>query len=425
MNPFHHGNPLKSPNFLGRKKELRRTSQRICSSQSTAIVGEPRTDKTSVLLYLAAQENHAQLYSGETERQRIFSFLDAHTFDEQMNQAEFWVLAFAPLFSAVIQPSPESKLASFYANCLNNSFNNHSLALMLDQLAELNYHLVLLVDEFGELLNRPQLCRSEFLGSLRSLASIKSALSLVIASRQSVSVLNNLTQQLNNTGSPYFNIFEEYSLMPFSDHEVLSLLSRANGRFTDEDIDFMVHAAGYQPYLLQAIAAALWDIYEDGDTDNPNERQQRAAQVLYGVATGTLKSTWAAWSPQMRMAITVVALAQTPRLLEKRLFNNNMLLRDMRDFGPELRALERQGYVSQQDNNNWRILPAAIQWWLTDELVRTVRSEKDFAQWIQAQEWDGLLTKKEEQQLIHAGKSLADLLKGGIPDLIKFFVGGS
>jgi hypothetical protein len=302
MNPFYHGNPVKSTHFLGRKNELDRASGRICTSQSTAIVGESRTGKTSVLLYLAAPENHAQLYGGETEQQRFFSFLDAQGFDEQINQADFWILAFAPLFSAVIQPSPESKLARLYAACLDNGFKNHSLGLLLDQLAEQNYHLVLLVDEFGTVLNKPHLCRSDFLGSLRSLASIKPALSLVIASWQSTTQLNKLTQEINKTGSPFFNIYEECSLKPFSNEDVELLLGRSNGRFTAEDINFMIHAAGYHPYLLQAIATELWNIYEDGDTDNPNARRQQAAEALYDVAARTLENTWAAWSPEMRMA---------------------------------------------------------------------------------------------------------------------------
>jgi hypothetical protein len=329
------------------------------------------------------------------------------------------VLALAPLFSENL----EAKLATLYQKCENNNFDSHTLALLLDQLAAQNYHLILLIDEFDAMLNLPNLCCAEFFGSLRSLASIKSALSLVIASRQSVSILNSRTQQLNNTGSPYFNIFEEYSLVPFSVEEVKALLIRANGRFSNNDVKFIVHAAGYQPYLLQAIAAELWDIYEDGDECDANKRRYRAAQALYDVAARTLGNTWAMWSPQMRMAITVVSLAQTPRLLEQRLFNIEALLHSLRDFTPELKALEKQGYVKKLENNNWRILPAAFQWWLADELTRIVRSEKDFAGWLQAQEWDGLLTKEEKQQLSKAGNFLADLVKGSVPDLIKAFAG--
>jgi hypothetical protein len=90
-----------------------------------------------------------------------------------------------------------------------------------------------------------------------------------------------------------------------------------------------------------------------------------------------------------------VALAHTPQLLERRLFNNKALSRNVNDFGQELKALEKQGYIQKQQNqqgaDSWRILPAAFQWWLADELVRTVRSEKDFVQWIQAQEWGSIV----------------------------------
>lgn len=424
MNPFHYGNPVTPHHFLGRKKELRRTAQRIRSSQCSAVVGEPRTGKTSLLLYLAARETQVHLYGNEVAPQRIFSFLDALCFDEQMNQTRFWVLALKPL-SASIQTSPN--LAAAYQACVDNGFNHHSLEQLFEQAANQNFHLVLLIDEFEALLHLPLMCRSEFFGTLRSLASRKPALSLVIATRHAINYLNNLTQQLNNTGSPYFNIFEECTLSPFSEQEAKLLLHRADGRFSAEDIDFIVHAAGTHPYLLQAMAAELWDIYEDGDEDNPVERRDRAGQALYDVAARILENTWSVWSPQMRMAITVVVLAKSPHLLKERAFNNEALLHDLRDFGPELRTLEKMGYIKNheipQSTCPWHILPAVFQWWLIDELVRTVRSDSDFTRWIQAQELDGLLTKQEKQQLIHAGKLLSEWSKNGISGLIKSIAG--
>jgi hypothetical protein len=307
--PFHHGNPVTTPNFLGRKKALSRISQRIYSSQSIAIVSEPRTGKSSLLLHLTKPENHPDLHSGGQQPRRFFSFLDTLAFDDQINQGVFWALAFAPLFSALIQPHPQSTLADLYQNCRSNNFNHHSLSLLFNELANKGYYLILLLDEFDVLLNFPGLCSSGFLGSLRSLASINPALSLVIASRQSISQLNSLTQQLNSTGSPFFNIFEECVLSPFTEEEAELLLSRANGRFSPADKAFIIHAAGTQPYLLQVIAAELWSLYEDGDVTDPDERRNLAAQVLQDTAAATLKNSWSAWSPQTRMAITVVALA--------------------------------------------------------------------------------------------------------------------
>jgi hypothetical protein len=111
-------------------------------------------------------------------------------------------------------------------------------------------------------------------------------------------------------------------------------------------------------------------------------------------------------------------LANNPQLLENRLFNDGVLLRDLRDYNPELKALEKHGYIKKslaRHNGGWQIIPAVFQWWLADELVRTVRSDQAFAQWIQAQEWEGLLTKENKSQLFTAAKYLADImLKNGL-----------
>lgn len=52
-NPFYYGNPIPSEQFFNRRSQLRRITSRIVNQgQSTAIVGEPRSGKTSLLLYL-------------------------------------------------------------------------------------------------------------------------------------------------------------------------------------------------------------------------------------------------------------------------------------------------------------------------------------------------------------------------------------
>ncbi len=136
-------------------------------------------------------------------------------------------MALAPVVTNLIEPQPTSRLSTSYKNCLNHNFNSQILGQLLDQLAAENYQLVLLLDEFDILLNHPQLNRAEFFGSLRSLVSTKPALTLVIAARQPITKLNKAAQALNNTGSPYFNFFEELTLGPLSDKEVGALLGRA------------------------------------------------------------------------------------------------------------------------------------------------------------------------------------------------------
>ena len=63
--------------FLDRRREVRRLVGRIVNrGQSSAIVGEPRVGKTSLLEYLAAPKLRAEQYDADRE-QLLFTYLDA------------------------------------------------------------------------------------------------------------------------------------------------------------------------------------------------------------------------------------------------------------------------------------------------------------------------------------------------------------
>ncbi|HEC84506.1 MAG: hypothetical protein DRR08_08570 [Candidatus Parabeggiatoa sp. nov. 2] len=283
-----------------------------------------------------------------------------------------------------------------------------------------------MLDEFDVLLNHPHLNNAEFFGSLRSLASLQPALSLLIAGRQSLSTLNTQTQEYNTaTGSPYFNILREITLEPLADEQSKTLLKKAGERFNIEDRRFISKIAGTHPYLLQTAASALWEAYEDGETD-PLQRREQAGQQLYNNAELTFNDTWRLWTPMTRMAVMTIALTQIPKLVKNNTFTQKRLLREMKDFtGQELRRLEKTGFITKDSGNpsGWRICPEVLLWWLADELTRAVRDEKSFNEWTQKQEWE--LTNAQKQQLSQTGQSIANnVIASGIFELIKLVVLG-
>lgn len=424
-NPFFYGNPVRPDQFLDRRRELRRIVGRIVNQgQSTAVVGEPRSGKTSLLDYLAAPETRAELYGGSGER-LLFSYLDAQTLGSEFSQAQFWEYALHPLREKAT-PDPASPLAQAYRTCRENDFGCFVLERLLAQMKADGWRLVLLLDEFDALLYHPVLNKAEFFGSLRSLASRnRGALALVIASRRPLTELNKETQQLSRTGSPYFNFLSEVTLAPWPNKDVEALLRRAE-RFTPDDRRFVVQVAGGHPFLLQAAASELWEAYAEGLGDTGEHRQQ-AGQILYDKAALILEDTWRLWSPATRKAFTIVALADVTRLLEQRQFYELPLVRDKRDVGRELRALAKQGFVTQDETTSvgYRVRPQAFLWWLADEIVRTVRDEMPFEEWLQKQELGFLLTRGERQQLGKAARAIAGLLKDGAAALIQAAASGA
>lgn len=421
-NPFFYGNPAPPDLFIGRHREVRRVVNRIVNQgQSTAIIGERRTGKTSLLSYLSAPETREELY-GKEGKNLFFLVLDAQALGAKFDQAKFWEHAFQPFYEQIIKSKRESLLAQAYETCQGNDFSAFVLERFLAQSRADGWRLVLLLDEFDNILHHPVLNSAEFFGSLRSVVSrSKGALALVIASRRLLENLNMDTQELSRSGSPYFNFFDEIILGPLTDKEVSQLLSRAGDRFTADDRHFVIDVGGGHPYLLQLAAAALWDAYEDHDADSPEKRRKQAGASLHNEASLIMNDTWHVWSPPIRKAFTAVGLAHIPFLLKDRTFYVERIFKDVRHFEPELRLLEKQGFVAEDANNpgGWRIRPAAFIWWLADEVRRTVRDDKSFEAWLQDQKLDMMLTKNERQQISKAAHATADLLKGGVKALIE------
>ncbi len=414
-NPFFYGNPVPPDQFIGRRRELRRITGRIVNQgQSTAIVGEPRSGKTSLLLYLSAPEMRDALY-GSDGKQLFFSFVDNQALGSECNQARFWELALHPFYEGVIrlEPDPYSPLIQAYRTCQENGFGTFTLERLLARMSVAGWRLVLSLDEFDALLHHPVLSCAEFFGGLRTLASrSRGALALVIASRRPLTNLNRDTQQFSRTSPPYFNFLDEITMGPWPDTAVEELLRRARDRFAAEDRRFIKQVAGGYPYLLQVAACASWDAYEDGE-EKPHLRQRQAWERLLSEATRTLDDTWRIWSPVTRQALTAVALADIPRLLKQREFYRKDIVRDLRDFGPELRSLKKQGFVTEDETipGGWRVRPQVFLGWLANELVHAVRDETSFREWVRKHELGFLLTQGRKEQLSKAAFAVGGLLK--------------
>ncbi|MCP4655859.1 MAG: ATP-binding protein [bacterium] len=426
-NPFFYGNPIPAELFVGRTRELRRTVNRIRNrGQSGAITGEPRSGKTSLLTYLAAPERRPSLFEDDADR-LLFSYLDAQTIDGALTQARFWEYALHPLHQAAVAPHPGSDLAHAYTTCVENRFGALVLERLLAQMRLKDWRLVLMLDEMDELLHHPILNSAEFFGSLRSLASrSQGALALVIACRRPLAQLNKATQEFNRTGSPYFNFLDEITLGPLPATQVARLLAPANDRFTAKDRSFVSEVAGGHPFLLQVTASALWDAYdEEGST--AQERWKEAGQVAHDQASMTISDTWRLWSPATRKLFTGISLAHLSvmadgeELLEDRSFYVKRLIADPGDFGPERRSLQKQGFIAEDPRipGGWRVLPIAYLWWMAEEVIRTVRSDEPFEDWLRAQEWGELLTRGEKERLSGIMRSVGGVLKTGVTALIE------
>lgn len=281
---------------------------------------------------------------------------------------------------------------------------------------------MLCLDEFDVLLHHPCLNSAEFFGSLRSLTSRSNgALSLIVAGRRPLERLNDATQQFSRNGSPYFNFLSEMTLGVFAYKDAASLLDKCDGRFTTPERAFLAALAGEHPYLLQVGASALWEAADEGLIGSARLRQ--AEDVLYEQVRQTLSDTWQNWSPETRCAFIAAGLDQiNADALGGRTFSERQLLRDLRDFGPELRHLGKQGFIVETSTDEWRVRPQIFLRWLADEIVRMTRATRDPAEWLRAQGWEGMLTREEKARLGKVLRAAGNVFKDSAKALLEAHV---
>ncbi len=410
-NPFVFGDPVRGAEFLDRERELRRLRDRVRRGASAIVSAAPGMGKTSLLLHMEAARH--QVFGPEAQGW-VFHYLDAYTMSG-WDTPRFWQEALEPM--AQTDPS----LQPAYAAVLQAPDDISVLEAFFEAVQQAGRRLVLAVDEFEALLHEPGLHAARFYGVLRSLASRFPSFSLVLSSRYSAAVLNERTRDFAQ-GSPYFNFAQEVILRPWPQRAVDALLARGGDRLDPVDRAFIQRIAGRHPYLLQAAAYYLWDMYED--ETGPLGRRERAGREFFAeVAESLLLDIWRSWSPYMQMAFTLVGLeAMAAQLPNGRVFDLRALMRDLPHLTPELRRLEQWGFVVPDASRAVGYAPQAevMVWYLAETLTRALRPEGvDLTSWLAAQEWQGVLKRGEMQALQRALAWVGGLLQEGVATLIR------
>lgn len=413
LSPFIYGRSLQPTEFSGRPVELNRMAGRLYRGQSIAVIGQPHIGKTSMLEFINDSIARRKQF-GDNFGNNFFVFLDVLAAQGIRAQADFWRYVLAPLRTSVY--------ASQYEYAVQEGFNNFALNQVFDHLGNEGCKLILLLDEFDTMLSHPVLNTPDFYGGLRTLASRSGGFALVIAARRSLEQLNQLTQQLNPHGSPYFNIFVEFQLGALKHDAMMALLDQGGEHITETDRKYIERVSGRHPYLTQIAAAMVWDVHEDGFVGR--ERYRIVGQNLHRQARQHFADTWSFWSNTTRKAVTAVALSEIPRLLDNHIFKVNELIENIEDYGEELDILQVSGTLMQTDEGEWRVAQDSLLWWLADELRRNVRDEAPFEDWIRAQHMDNLLTERDRQRLSNAAKSVLSLVGKGANTLIESLAKG-
>lgn len=292
LNPFIHGNPVPVPRIVGRSKKIRRIVSRLRSgAQSSAVIGEPKIGKTSMLRAIRARAGASV----------TVSMIDLQAEGTQFDRVAFWTRALGPLLDKAQIPVRDA-----YAAAEGSGFRTDRLEALTRALQDAERSHWILIDEIDVITEQSHRLREmEFLGGMRSVVSRSDgALGLVVAARSPTS---DLDRRLNVRGSPVFNTLAEVPVGTIERADAEELLAFGASRFSEADLRFALGAAGGHPYLLQVVGSSLWELYEDGATESET-RLHGAGQDLVRAAGRVLDWTWKCWPASLRWAFLEVCL---------------------------------------------------------------------------------------------------------------------
>jgi len=247
MNPFTFGNPIKDPaRFYGREAEIRQITNRLLSSahESTSIIGERRIGKTSLLYHLSDPKIAPGL--GLTPDRFCLVYADFQGLTD-ITPTRFWQRVFKKMQRSVCDESLKPSIEKLSEQA---KFDLFDLEDVFQESQEKGLTIVLMMDEFEYVTQNPNF-KSDFFGGLRALA-IHHGVALLPATRRE---LVDLCHSEEIKGSPFFNIFANVVLRPFSHAEARELIggytANSEHALSQEETNLVINLAGGYPFFVQ------------------------------------------------------------------------------------------------------------------------------------------------------------------------------
>lgn len=252
INPFTSRNMIKDiKSFFGRKGEIEEIYTNLIDLQSTSILGERRSGKSSLLWHIAQPEIYKQ-FPSYNRKPLLIVFFDLQ------KVASFTTKTFFKLLSENLL----SRLPEKY------SLNKDSFDTYQEYFYELvdnsydDFRIVICLDEFETVVSNSQFDNA-FLLYLRHFANL-GKLAYITSSREPLESICKNTNHLQ--GSDFWNIFASpaLNLNLFKKDEAVEMLTTLStrGKIQLEPIEFefLFELAGYHPMFLQIAAFYLFEV---------------------------------------------------------------------------------------------------------------------------------------------------------------------
>ncbi len=380
VNPFTYGKPISDPTrFFGRQREVHQVFSRLKNGEfePSSIVGEHRIGKSSLLNYIGHSDVRNSF--GLDPEQYVFVKVDLQIIDPKTNPSRLWQELLR--LSAAQSRNAESKQLLGEA-AKRETIDTFVLNDLFDELDQREQYTVFLLDEFEKITSNANFGPDFFYG-LRSLA-IGHHLSLVTSSRRE---LIELCHSEAIRSSPFFNIFANINLRPFSEDDARTLittsLERVSMTFSDDEVLHVMELSGCYPYFVQAASCVLFDAYAAGLDES--KRLPRLARDFPQQAIPHLRNYWQNSDVSERIVLAALALMQHQGKAGGRTFTLGEM-RDVYSRSPQtLAELEKRGLVLARADR-YALFSPVFSDWLVDEIADTLHDDVDYETWLRSNE---------------------------------------
>ena len=362
-NPFTFGNPIRDPSrFYGRQSDIRQVVNRLQSSarESTSIVGERRIGKTSLLNHLSNPAVASNL--GLAPERFCIVYIDFQGLTD-ITPARFWQRVLKKIGRSLCQTElrpPVDKLAA------QDNFDLFDIEDLFTTIGEKDLTTVLLLDEF-EYVTQNQNFKADFFGGLRGLA-IHQNLALVTATRRE---LVDLCHSQEIKGSPFFNIFANVVLHPFSNRDVNTLLEGSlesiGLKMQPEERDLVMRLGGGYPFFVQ-MAGYYWvEAWRDGLTLDKTFKQVSNQFDLQ--ADPHFSYLWSHCNESERITLLAVLSLNLPIHHKKNLPRLENLTRLHARASIDLIELTKRGLLLEDpDQGTYSLFSPSLERWIRKEI---------------------------------------------------------
>jgi hypothetical protein len=392
INPFSYGKPIDDPaRFIGRRRELEQVYSRLLSAfESSSIVGERRTGKTSLLKIMSHPDIKATF--NLDPQKYYFIYQDFLFLDENTTPTRFWQRVLKGIRRVVAAQA--EVVAEIELALKAETIDNYALDDIFTLIDENDLYIVLLLDEF-EQVTRNKNFDSDFFGGLRALA-IHHNLALITSSRQD---LVQLTHSEQVRSSPFFNIFATINMRNFTEQNATELIDKyldgTGVRFLLSELNVIFAVAGYNPYFLQMACHHLFSAHQQGLDDATRRRYftdeaRREMDALF-------KDMWTSSTPPHQILLTVMSLRELERKSAKNPKVNSTAsfigvpsgedtLPDLERFyaraSQVIGDLENRGLVLKNpESSAYHLFSTELCEWIADEIVGEGADLRAWREW--------------------------------------------